>query len=71
MSLYILGVATLAYSLLTDYEYGVLKIFPMAVHLALDVFLGVLLACSPWIFGFAGEVYIPHLVLGFIGSWPA
>jgi hypothetical protein len=25
---------------------------------------GILLAASPWIFGFADTVYLPHLILG-------
>ena len=56
-----LGVGTIGYSLLTDYELGLFKIIPMPMHLALD---GALLAASPWLFGFAEEVSAPHLGLG-------
>jgi len=34
------------------------------VHLMLDTASGVLLAASPWLFGFADRVYLPHLLLG-------
>jgi hypothetical protein len=36
----------------------------MPVHLATDVAAGALLAVSPWLFGFADRVYLPHLVVG-------
>jgi hypothetical protein len=59
-----LGVGTIGYSLLTDYELGLFKIIPMPMHLALDAANGALLAASPWLFGFAEEVSAPHLSLG-------
>ena len=59
-----LGVGTIGYSLLTDYELGLFKIIPMPMHLALDAANGALLAASPWLFGFAEEVSEPHLGLG-------
>ena len=59
-----LGVSALLYSLLTNYELGLVRLIPMPVHLLLDGLSGVLLAASPWLFGFADQVYLPHLVLG-------
>lgn len=59
-----LGVGTIAYSLLTDYELGLVKVIPMPVHLALDAANGALLSASPWLFGFADDVSAPHLGLG-------
>ena len=59
-----LGVGTIGYSLLTDYELGLVKIIPMPMHLTLDAANGALLAGSPWLFGFAEEVSKPHLGLG-------
>jgi SPW repeat len=63
----VLGIGLIAYSLFTDYELGVWKVAPMAVHNLIDVAAGALLAASPWIFGFADEsanVWVPHLVVG-------
>lgn len=60
------GVGVILYSLLTDYELGVAGMIPMGVHLALDVLSGILLALSPWLFGFADRVYLPHLILGLL-----
>jgi hypothetical protein len=59
-----LGAGTIAYSLLTDYELGLVKVIPMPVHLALDAANGALLSASPWLFGFADEVSTPHVGLG-------
>lgn len=60
----ILGVSTIAYSLMTDYELGLSDNISMRTHLVTDIVSGVLLAASPWIFGFADVVYLPHLLLG-------
>ena len=63
----VLGIGLIAYSLFTDYELGVWKVAPMAVHNLIDVVAGAFLAASPWIFGFADEsanVWVPHVVVG-------
>jgi len=63
----VLGIGLIVYSLFTDYELGVWKVAPMAVHNLIDIAAGALLASSPWIFGFADEtanVWVPHLVVG-------
>jgi uncharacterized membrane protein HdeD (DUF308 family) len=63
----VLGIGLIAYSLITDYELGVWKVAPMAVHNVIDIVAGVFLALSPWLFGFADEsanVWVPHVVVG-------
>ena len=60
----ILGLSALVYSLLTKYELSAAKIIPMPVHLGLDVASGLLLAASPWLFGFSERVWLPHVVVG-------
>ncbi|MFC7398700.1 SPW repeat protein [Chelatococcus sp. GCM10030263] len=60
----ILGATTIVYSLLTNYELGAVRILPMPVHLGLDGLSGLLLAASPWLFGFADRVFWPHLIIG-------
>ncbi|HYE54078.1 MAG TPA: SPW repeat protein [Chitinophagaceae bacterium] len=60
----ILGASAIVYSLLTDYELGATRQLSMRTHLGLDLFSGILLAASPWLFGFADYVYLPHLILG-------
>jgi hypothetical protein len=61
-----LGISALVYSLFTDYELGAIRQLSMRTHLMLDLMSGILLAASPWLFGFADEVYVPHLVLGIL-----
>jgi hypothetical protein len=61
-----LGLAMLGMSLLTRYELGAIHLIPMPAHLAVDGLSGALLAVSPWLFGFSGVVFLPHLILGLI-----
>jgi hypothetical protein len=58
------GIATIIYSLLTRYEMGIAHIIPMKKHLNLDLASGIIVAASPWIFGFSKIIFLPHLVFG-------
>jgi hypothetical protein len=60
----LLGGGVIVYSLLTDYELGAVELIGMPAHLILDALAGLLLAASPWIFGFAWEIWVPHVVFG-------
>lgn len=60
----VLGAGVILYSLMTNYELGVVRKISMPTHLGLDVAGGVLLAASPWLFGFADAVWVPHVVFG-------
>ena len=51
-------------SLFTNYEGGMVRSIPMSVHLNVDIVTGLFLAASPWLIGFADEVYLPHVFLG-------
>jgi hypothetical protein len=62
----ILGAAAILYSLLTNYELGAVRAISMPAHLGLDAASGLVLAISPWLFGFAELVWLPHLVLGLV-----
>jgi hypothetical protein len=62
----ILGAGMILYSLLTDYELGASPRISMRTHLVLDLVAGVLLAVSPWLFGFADDVWEPHLIFGIL-----
>jgi hypothetical protein len=59
-----LGAAALVYSLLTDHELGVARKLPMQVHLWLDALSGLVLAASPWLFGFDQQMWVPHVAAG-------
>jgi hypothetical protein len=62
--LQIVGVALIGASLLTDYELGIMRMIPMPIHLGLDVAAGLLLVVSPWLFGFADRIWLPHVIFG-------
>ena len=65
------GVATIAWSLATDYELGVFRRLQIPHHLWLDGLGGVLLAVSPWLLGFDGRVWVPHVALGLFAAGAA
>jgi hypothetical protein len=62
------GVAMIGMSMLTDYEGGFLRrAIPMRMHLMTDGILGLFLAVSPWLFGFADQganAWAPFVVIG-------
>ena len=62
----LLGATTIAMSLFTDYELSISRAIPLRVHLGMDMVSGALLAVSPWLFGFAGLIWWPHLLVGLV-----
>jgi hypothetical protein len=54
----------LTYSMFTRYELSFFKNISTRTHLWFDLALGAFLAASPWLFGFSGKVYFPHVVFG-------
>lgn len=63
----IVGVLALLQSLVTDWELSIADLLPLPAHLGVDVLAGVVLAVSPWLFGFADEgtnAWLPHLLVG-------
>jgi hypothetical protein len=60
------GGAIVLYSLLTDYELGLVRRIQMPMHLLLDALGGIALAVSPWLLAFDQHVWIPHLAAGLL-----
>lgn len=58
------GLAVFGLALFTRYERGVMGLVPMPVHLWFDAGVGVFLIASPWLFGFAGVIWWPHVLAG-------
>lgn len=62
----IIGAGTIVYSLLTNYELGAASLISMPTHLGIDGLAGIVLIGSPWLFGFAEVVWVPHVVIGIV-----
>ena len=63
----LLGIVLIAYSLLTRYEWGLIKVISMPYHLVVDALAAIFLALSPFLFGFSNQevrVWLPHVVVG-------
>jgi len=60
------GIFIILSELITTSQISPLKIIPMRIHLILDYITGVFLALSPWLFGFAENVWAPHLIMGIL-----
>lgn len=62
----ILGISTILYSLMTNYEYGAVSVISMPTHLWIDGIAGLFLSVSPWLFGFVEVAALPHLIIGLL-----
>jgi len=70
----VVGAIIIIQPLFTRYEAGLFRVLPMPTHLVDDYVLSIILAASPWIFGFANQpnnVWMPHLILGIVGFFTA
>ncbi|MDX1951247.1 MAG: hypothetical protein SFY81_03635 [Verrucomicrobiota bacterium] len=63
----LVGVLSLLYSLMTDYELGLVRLLPMRLHLMLDLLVSGILFFSPWLFRFNERIWLPHALLGVLG----
>jgi hypothetical protein len=45
-------------------KHGFIKVFPMQMHLFLDVVTGSFLMCSPFVYAFSDKVFWPQVLLG-------
>jgi hypothetical protein len=61
---WIVGIATLLYSMATAYEISVVKLIPYRIHLGLDLIGGLFLAASPWVMNFDEFIVWPHVLVG-------
>lgn len=59
----IIGAGIIGYSLLTDYEWGVLKQIPVRAHLMLDVIAGAAILMSLLYFGYFDQTIWPFHIL--------
>lgn len=50
----VVGVAALILTVFTDHHLGLIRVLPYALHLAVDLAVGVLFLLVPFIFGFSG-----------------
>ncbi|MBX2988714.1 MAG: hypothetical protein KF802_12535 [Bdellovibrionaceae bacterium] len=62
------GIALIAYSLFTNYQYAWMRKIPIGVHMILDLCLGALLIIAPWAMNYrmsltSGQEYL-HYILG-------
>jgi hypothetical protein len=61
-----LGSMQLVMAIFSNHPLGVFKVFPMQLHLVIDMFVGIILIAAPWIYGFYHFVFLPHLLLGMV-----
>lgn len=61
-----LGIVIFFYSLITDYELGVIRMVPFSGHRLFDFVAGVTLLGSPWHFNIEGNAAVVFFVVGTI-----
>jgi len=65
----VIGAIVLLQVLMTRFQYGAVKVIPVRMHLMMDYVIGLVLAVSPWLFGFAdtkANAWMPHLIVGLL-----
>lgn len=62
----IAGASILVVTLATNFEMGLVTWLEIPLHLWIDGVLGLLLALSPWLFGFDRTTWIPHVGVGML-----
>jgi hypothetical protein len=65
----IVGAFIIINELITTSQFSPFKLVPMRIHLFIDYLTGIVLALSPWLFGFAetsANHWMPHLVVGIL-----
>lgn len=58
------GLAAFVLTLLTDHQFGVFRILPYSLHLAVDGMVGVVFVIAPFVLGFAGLDAVYYWVIG-------
>ena len=60
----VLGLGALVYSILTDYELGLIRVIPFRIHLLIDLFSGLVFLAAPLLFQLPTNVSGPYLAVG-------
>ena len=58
------GIAAFVLTLLTDHQFGVVRVLPYNLHLAVDAAVGVAFILAPIVLGFAGLDALYYWVIG-------
>jgi hypothetical protein len=61
---FIYGILILGQAALTRWEFGLFRTIPVSMHLMVDIVAGAIMLLSPWLFGFAQTVWVPHFIIG-------
>jgi hypothetical protein len=61
-----LGSMQLVMAVFSNHPLGLFKVFPMQLHLIIDMIVGVILIAAPLFYGFYQFVFFPHMLLGMI-----
>jgi hypothetical protein len=63
-TLVLLGLLVIVYSVLTDYELGLVRYLRIRFHLLLDAIFGLAMLLMPWLLDFPANARWPNYVLG-------
>ncbi|GAB3915425.1 SPW repeat domain-containing protein [Mucilaginibacter boryungensis] len=70
---FMFGLHQLIMAIFSRAKGGMVGVFPVQMHCFLDTFSGFVLMCTPWMYGFAPKVWLPHVAFGAIifilGVW--
>ncbi len=60
----VVGIGALVVTLLTDHQFGVIRVLPFKLHLTIDLIAGLVFVAAPFVLGFTGLEAAYYWVLG-------
>lgn len=60
----VVGIGALTVTVLTDHQFGLIRVLPFKLHLAVDMIAGLTFLAAPFLLGFAGFEAVYYWVLG-------
>lgn len=62
----VFGALQMTMTIFTKHQGGLIRVFPLQLHLFLDMLVGFVLMVSPFLYDFYPFVFLPHVLMGML-----